>query len=383
MRKCIEQCCRWQFCSVAFMLLTRCYTIACYNEHLCAPVAARNLTFTPRIAFVSRMRRDQGNLTDISKNFTALSVIRSFQRDNATLGGKNSSFSPATESFASSTAFKIAFSPIQILPSPSHSLISKVVTQKWNSHKNCSSSNPIYNMTLRGGLNAGNFTDNGKFESIQQCVDFCCKESHCDLALMLLDHCFTVRCHNRHLCESVPSKTAKYRSRIVFVEKISGVNSSSVFHIKSSQTLSLLDAALSAMEGGHQSKAIRTDGLSTPNDIGAFNSEWLAQILTPSPSTVKNNGVLKSSIFEFKDWRSYDLSAKQSKVVGIQQVLNQTIFASTSQHRRQVMPSSFTLSSNESLVSVASTTASSKLSKTNRLLRSKRRQELLLGEQRL
>ena len=360
MRKCIEQCCRWQFCGVAFMLLTRCYTIACYNEHLCAPVAARNLTFTPRIAFVSRMRRDQGNLTDISKNFTALSVIRSFQRDNATLGGKNSNFSPATESFASSTAFKIAFSPIQILPSPSHSLISKVVTQKWNSHNNCSSSNLIYDMTLRGGLNAGNFTDNGKFESIQQCVDFCCKESHCDLALMLLDHCFTVRCHNRHLCESVPSKTAKYRSRIVYVEKISGVNSSSVFHIKSSQTLSLLDAALSAMEGGHQSKAIGTDGLSTPNDIGAFNSEWLAQILKPSPSTVKNNGVLKSSIFEFKDWRSYDLSAKQSKVVGIQQVLNQTIFASTSQHRRQVMPSSFTPSSNESLVSVASTSASIK-----------------------
>ena len=360
MRKCIERCCRWQFCGVAFMLLTRCYTIACYNEHLCAPVAARNLTFTPRIAFVSRMRRDQGNLTDISKNFTALSVIRSFQRDNATLGGKNSSFSLATESFASSTAFKIAFSPIQILPSPSRSLISKVVTQKSNSHNNCSSSNPIYNMTLRGGLNAGNFTDNGKFESIQQCVDFCCKESHCDLVLMLLDHCFTVRCHNRHLCESVPSKTAKYRSRIVYVEKISGVNSSSVFHIKSSQTLSLLDAALSAMEGGHQSKAIRTDGLSTPNDIGAFNSEWLAQILKPSPSTVKDNGVLKSTIFEFKDWRSYDLSAKQRKVVGIQQVLNQTIFASTSQHRRQVMPSSFTSSRNESLVSVASTSASIK-----------------------
>ena len=32
MRKCIEQCCRWQFCSVAFMLLTRCYIIACYND---------------------------------------------------------------------------------------------------------------------------------------------------------------------------------------------------------------------------------------------------------------------------------------------------------------------------------------------------------------
>ena len=363
MRKCIERCCRWQFCGVAFMLLTRCYTIACYNEHLCAPVAARNLTFTPRIAFVSRMRRDQGNLTDMSKNFTALSPIRSFERDNATLGGKNSSFSQATQSFAPSTAFKVAFSPIQIRPSPSHSLISKVVTQKWNSHNNCSSSNPMYNMTLRGGLNAGNFTDNGKFESIQQCVDICCKESHCDLALMLLDHCFTVRCHNRHLCESVPSKTAKYRSRIVYVEKVSGVNSSSVFHLKSSETISLLDAALPAMEGGHQShqsNAIRTDGLSKPNGIGAFNSEWLAQILKPSPSTVKNNGMLKSSIFEFKDWRPYDLSAKQSKVVHIQQVLNQTIFASTSGHQPQVISSSFTPSSNESFPSVAPTSVSIK-----------------------
>ena len=363
MRKCIERCCRWQFCGVAFMLLTRCYTIACYNEHLCAPVAARNLTFTPRIAFVSRMRRDQGNLTDMSGNFTTFWPIRSFALDNTTLGGKNSSLSQATESFSPSTASKIAFSlpsPIQIRPSPSHSLISKVVTQRWDSHNNCTSSNPRYNVTLRGGLNAGNFTDNGKFENIEQCVDFCCKESHCDLALMLLDHCFTVRCHNRHLCESVSSKTAKYRSRIVYVEKISGVNSSSAFHRNSSQTISLLDAALPAMGGGHQRKPIRTDGLYTRNGIGAFHSELLAQILKPSPSTVKNNAVLKSSIFELKNWSPYDLSAKHSKVVGIQQVLNQTIFTPTSQHQPRVMPSSFSLSSNESLLRVASTIASIK-----------------------
>ena len=342
MRKCIEQCCRWQFCSVAFMVLTRCYTIACYNEHLCDPVPARNLTFTPRIGFVSRIRRDQGNLTNTLENKT-LPSNQPLTGVNASLTTMNSSFNQATENFAPSTTTKMAanLSSIEIRPSPAHSLFSKVFTESWESRHNCTSSEQRQNVTLRGGLNAGRFKDNGKVANAQQCVEFCCKERHCDLALMLLDNCFTVRCHNRHLCESVPAKTLKYRSRIIYLKKIPGGNSSNV---KSTKTISLLDGALLAMADQNQSTVVETDVKSTPNGTGSFDSESLAQILMPSPSIINSNAELKHSIFDLRKWSSAERLINQNKITSIQERLNPTTIAFMSYNQIRVLPS---LSSNK------------------------------------
>ncbi|XP_068704874.1 uncharacterized protein [Montipora foliosa] len=342
MRKCIEQCCRWQFCSVAFMVLTRCYTIACYNEHLCDPVPARNLTFTPRIGFVSRIRRDQGNLTNTLENKTLLSNQPS-TGVNASLTTMNSSFNQATENFAPSTTTKLAsnLSSIEISPSPARSLLSKVFTESWESRRNCTSSEQRQNVTLRGGLNAGRFKDNGKVANAQQCVEFCCKERHCDLALMLLDNCFTVRCHNRHLCESVPAKTLKYRSRIIYLKKIPGGNSSNV---KSTKTISLLDGALLAMADQNQSTVVETYVKSTPNGTVSFDSESLAQILMPSPSIINSNAELKHSIFDLRKWNSAERLINQNKITSIQKRLNPTTIAFMSYNQIRVLPS---LSSNK------------------------------------
>ena len=286
MRKCIEQCCRWQFCSVAFMLLTRCYIIACYNEHLCDPVPARNVTFTPRVAFISRVRRDHG-LENISapllKKFSKFDLRTSPSETNSTAIKAllhTGIISPSTET---SKIMTFSHSP-EVKPSPSRSMISKVFTLDSRSRHNCTQSEEKHNVTLRGGLGAGHFKDMGKVPGMQKCINFCCMQEHCDVALMLLENCFTVICHNKRLCESVPAKTGRYKSRMVFVGNASSVSSIHLSN-KPTKTISLLDAALQAMGEYHVNGTSPAGTKITFSDrTSALNSKQLAKMPVPSQS---------------------------------------------------------------------------------------------------
>lgn len=290
MRKCIEQCCRWQFCSVAFMLLTRCYIIACYNDHLCDPVPARNVTFTPRVAFVSRVQRDHGNLSSILENIPTPSLSVYQKSHLKTTGATNFTtakvYSKKTLFPSSSTnAAPQLPSSLAIKPSPSQSSFSKVFSSRPVSRHHCTNSEQKHNVTLRGGLSAGHFKDRGKVADIQKCVDFCCNEDHCDVALMLLENCFTVICHNKRLCESVPAKTGRYKSRIVYVGKSRSHKSTQLLKHKLTKTISLLDAALPAMGEYNENETLRTGVKTTLFErTPGFESQQLTQLLSSSPS---------------------------------------------------------------------------------------------------
>ena len=332
MRKCIEQCCRWQFCSVAFMLLTRCYTIACYNDHLCDPVPARNVTFTPRIAFISRVRRDQGDFTNILKNIATPSpallsstMERSsalFTKSRLPLKRDQLTYSISQSTMTSSTKSLLQSSPTQLL-------FSKSYTPKVESRHSCWNSEQKLNVTLRGGLNAGRFKDNGKVENVEQCVDFCCRNDHCDLALMLLENCFTVACHNKYLCDSVPAKTGKYKSRIVYVEKIRFSTPLSTHH--STKSLSLLDAALPAMGGKSE---ILTNFISS----SGLNSEQLEILLRPSPSTAGDNVAIRSTIYLEKK-ASSTFSTGKNITISLKHNVKPTMDSSVSHNQQQITPS--------------------------------------------
>ena len=333
MRKCIEQCCRWQFCSVAFMLLTRCYTIACYNDHLCDPVPARNVTFTPRIAFISRVRQDQGDFTNILKNIATPSpalLSSTMERSSALFTESRLPLKrdQLTYSISQSTMTSSAKSLLQsseIYLSPTQFLFSKSYTPKVGSRHSCWNSEQKLNVTLRGGLNAGRFKDNGKVENVEQCVDFCCRNDHCDLALMLLENCFTVACHNKYLCDSVPAKTGKYKSRIVYVEKIRFSTRLSTHH--STKSLSLLDAALPAMGG--KRNFISSSGL---------NSEQLELLLRPSPSTAGDNVAIQSTIYLEKK-ASSTLSTGKNITISLKHNVKPTMDSSASHNQQQITPS--------------------------------------------
>ena len=337
MRKCIEQCCRWQFCTVAFMLLTRCYTIACYNDHLCDPVPARNVTFTPRIAFISRVRRDQGDFTNILKNIATPSpalLSSTMERSSALFTESRLPLKrdQPTNSISQSTMTSSAKSLLQsseIYPSPTQLLFSKSYTPKVESRHSCWNSEQKLNVTLRGGLNAGRFKDNGKVENVEECVDFCCRNDHCDLALMLLENCFTVACHNKYLCDSVPAKTGKYKSRIVYVEKIRFSTRLSTHH--STKSLSLLDAALPAMGGKSE---ILTNFISS----SGLNSEQLELLLRPSPSTAGDNVAIRSTIYLEKKTSS-TLSTGKNITISLKHNVKPTMDSSVSHNQQQITPS--------------------------------------------
>ena len=73
-------------------------------------------------------------------------------------------------------------------------------------------------MTLFGGINAGNFTDFGKRKNMSHCISSCCQQKRCDVAFMLGNDCYGVKCKTKHLCGTTPAKhVKKYRPRLAYM----------------------------------------------------------------------------------------------------------------------------------------------------------------------
>ncbi|KAJ7382468.1 hypothetical protein OS493_034629 [Desmophyllum pertusum] len=247
--------------------------------------------------------RDQGNFRNILENIPTPILSESAKsRLKTSTGGARftrakvySHTGTLSLSTVTSAATKLP-SSLEIQPSPSQTAF-KVFTLQSESRHNCTNSEQKQNVTLRGGLSAGHFKDKGKVADMQECVDFCCKEHHCDVALMLLENCFTVVCHNKRLCESVPAKTGRYKSRLVYVENNLSVKSAHLSTHKLTKTISLLDAALPEMGEINDSRTSQSGKRTTVSDrIGGFDSKQLAKLLTPSRSfeeVVKRGNISK------------------------------------------------------------------------------------------
>lgn len=54
---------------------------------------------------------------------------------------------------------------------------------------------PMIDVTVKYGLQAGTFTDSGKTNSLQECYNVCCQRKDCNLAFLLSDNCFTIKCY--------------------------------------------------------------------------------------------------------------------------------------------------------------------------------------------
>ena len=83
----------------------------------------------------------------------------------------------------------------------------------------CTNSPPQEGVTLRGGLNSGNFTDVGAADSIGACSRLCCVSETCDLALIIRGHCFLVSCFSKELCQTVKVHTKNYRPTVAYVRR--------------------------------------------------------------------------------------------------------------------------------------------------------------------
>lgn len=81
----------------------------------------------------------------------------------------------------------------------------------------CPAVKPLTKVTLKGGLKAGDFTDTGKVGSIKECYETCCQQSTCNLAFMLGQNCFSVKCYNKDLCSTIPAQPSIFNPQIAYV----------------------------------------------------------------------------------------------------------------------------------------------------------------------
>ena len=81
----------------------------------------------------------------------------------------------------------------------------------------CPEIKTLSKVTLKGGLKAGDFTDTGKVGSIKECYATCCQQSSCNLAFMLGQNCFSVKCYNKDLCSTIPAQPSIFNPQIAYV----------------------------------------------------------------------------------------------------------------------------------------------------------------------
>ena len=77
-----------------------------------------------------------------------------------------------------------------------------------------------HDVTLGGGIKAGSYTEQGEVLDIHECVELCCKEKRCDVAMVIKDICYTVACYEPKKCVSVPVRRIQYHPSLVHVRRV-------------------------------------------------------------------------------------------------------------------------------------------------------------------
>jgi hypothetical protein len=81
----------------------------------------------------------------------------------------------------------------------------------------CSTGAVKYNQTLTFGLNAGQFTEETRAKTMEDCISHCCSRKSCDVVFMLKESCFLVKCHNKSSCYSRQAKSLSFNPRLTYV----------------------------------------------------------------------------------------------------------------------------------------------------------------------
>lgn len=81
----------------------------------------------------------------------------------------------------------------------------------------CRTRKILRKVTLRSGLQSGEFSDYGQVSDIDACVRHCCAQKTCDVSLLLKNHCYTLHCYKPELCETIPAHGSKLDPQLAFV----------------------------------------------------------------------------------------------------------------------------------------------------------------------
>lgn len=78
------------------------------------------------------------------------------------------------------------------------------------------------NHTLRGGKTAGQIKDLGTVESVEDCIEKCCREKTCEVAFLVDSKCHSIECYGDELCQTFPVEDETFSPTVVYMNKRNG-----------------------------------------------------------------------------------------------------------------------------------------------------------------
>ena len=84
----------------------------------------------------------------------------------------------------------------------------------------CKAVKQMKDVTLSGGKGAGTFKEHGQVDTMDKCVDFCCKEKKCNLVLLLGKACYSVACKDKKSCETMPAPPSNFVPKLAIVRPV-------------------------------------------------------------------------------------------------------------------------------------------------------------------
>lgn len=87
----------------------------------------------------------------------------------------------------------------------------------------CIVTRPQSNVTLLGGIKSGIFSEANHVHDMDLCTRHCCLKGDCDLAFMIRDSCYLVKCGNEMLCKTKKARPSNMNPRISFVTRLAPI----------------------------------------------------------------------------------------------------------------------------------------------------------------
>jgi hypothetical protein len=173
MENCVEFCCGDKICNMALMLGFTCYTLHCASPSLCKVRPAHPSSLNPRISFIFR------NKPVVKSNVNVNEV-------------QDKSGSPQTATQGKQVSKRVKGSRCK------HGAIQSGVT-------------------LQSGQKAGTFKLRLKAKDMDSCLDVCCQDTTCNVAFLIDDSCYSVRCHSLEDCTIAKAKASNVHSSLSVV----------------------------------------------------------------------------------------------------------------------------------------------------------------------
>ena len=282
LRECVDYCCQWKKCTMAFMVLDGCFGVSCPND--CHLVPSKDSSYQSKVVYVKRHRdvlhwlNTQGS----SRSFVPGVEIHSDKKEHSVLNTKEDKHIHRNNKFEKKTGLKTEESESvdhgketeakrrksstnskveavsedpktsdnkrwhtnvegQIVSDTNNSAetISKdkrgdgmrpqinvkaAVEPKLSSGDDekglCIPGAVEHDVTLGGGIKAGSYTEQGEVVNMKECIEWCCKERKCDVAMLIKGICYTVSCYDQRKCVSVPVRRIQYHPSLVHVRRV-------------------------------------------------------------------------------------------------------------------------------------------------------------------